>query len=86
MTNKERYREFCKTEKNIPIFCKDWWLDAVCNDAWDVVLVRKGNEIIASMPYYKVRKYGLNMLFMPKLTQFLGPYIKYPENQKNINT
>jgi hypothetical protein len=30
MTNKEKYREFCKNEKNLPIFSKDWWLDAVC--------------------------------------------------------
>ena len=37
MTNKEKYREFCKAEKNIPIFSKDWWLDSVCpeNKYWD---------------------------------------------------
>jgi len=42
MTNKEKYREFCKTKKDISIFSKDYWLDSVCGEAnWDVVLVEK---------------------------------------------
>ena len=53
MTNKEKYSEFCQKEKNIPIFSKDWWLDAVCGENnWDVALVEKGGQIMASMPYY----------------------------------
>ena len=83
MTNKDKYRKFCKTEKNIPIFTKDWWLDSVCGEEnWDVVLLEKDNKIVASLPYYTTKKMMLKMIFMPKLTQFMGPYIKYPEGQK----
>jgi lipid II:glycine glycyltransferase (peptidoglycan interpeptide bridge formation enzyme) len=87
MKNKEKYREFCKTEKNIPIFSKDWWLDSVCNKGeWDVALVEKGGQIVASMPYYVRRFFGLKIITMPKLTQNMGPYIKYPPGQKYYKT
>lgn len=83
MTDKENYREFCKIETNIPIFSKDWWLDSVCGkDNWDVALVKKEGTIIASMPYYEFKKGIFNVISMPKLTQTMGPYIKYPQNQK----
>lgn len=83
MTNKEKYRNFCKKEKNIPIFSKDWWLDCVCGiDNWDVVLVEKGGEIFASMPYYKKQKIFFDIITMPQLTQNMGVYIKYPPKQK----
>jgi hypothetical protein len=83
MTNKQKYRRFCETEKDMPIFSKGWWLDAVCGeDNWDVVLVEKGGHIVASMPYYNKKKAFFNLITMPKLTQTMGPYIKYPENQK----
>jgi len=40
LIDKELYREFCKVEDNIPIFSKDWWMDAVCGeDKWDVILI-----------------------------------------------
>jgi lipid II:glycine glycyltransferase (peptidoglycan interpeptide bridge formation enzyme) len=82
-TNKQKYREFCKTEINIPIFSKDWWLDAVCGeDNWDVAIVERGGEIWATMPYYIKRKWGFTLITMPPLTQKLGPYIKYPSGQK----
>jgi hypothetical protein len=83
MTNIEKYREFCKVEENIPLFSKDWFLDSVCGvDNWDVALVEKGGEVVASMPYYKKRKAIFNIITMPKHAQTMGVYIKYPENQK----
>lgn len=84
MTNKEKYIKFCLDNSDIPIFSQPWWLDAVCGEnGWDVVIVEKGNEIFATMPYIKpVSKYGLTYSCMPKLTQKLGPYIKYPAGQK----
>ena len=86
MTNKEIYRNFCKIEKGIPIFSKDWWLDAVCGeDNWDVILFEKGGEIWASWPFYLVKKVIFKIVTMPKLTQTLGIYIKYPEKQKYCN-
>lgn len=52
MTNKDKYHIFCDHEKGIPIFNKDWWLDAVCGENnWDVALVEKGGSIVGSLPY-----------------------------------
>lgn len=83
MESKSRYRELCDKETTIPIFSKDWWLDAVCGENnWDVVLVRRNTEIVASMPYYLTNEFGIKRIVMPKLTQTMGPWIKYPQGQK----
>ena len=86
MNNKQKYIEFCKNEKVMPIFSKPFWLDAVCGeDGWDVILVEKGGKIFASMPYVKpIVRYSLTYSTMPKLTQTLGPYISYPKGQKYV--
>lgn len=77
MTNKEKYRELCSTEKSIPLFSQDWWLDSVTDsDSWDVSLVIKDNTIIASMPYVLERRFGLVLIRQPLLTQTLGPWIR----------
>lgn len=83
ITNIDKYRAFCKIEKDIPLFNQDWWLDAVCDKGyWDVALVEKNNEIIASMPYYIKKKFIFTAITLPTLTQTMGPYIKYPKEQK----
>lgn len=76
MTNKDKYRLLCKNELSIPIFSKDWWLDSVAGDAWDVVLVEKGDQILASLPYTMRQRYGLNVISQPALTQTLGPWLR----------
>lgn len=75
-TNKDCYRELCAVEPSIPIFSRDWWLDAVCGDAWNVCLIRRGGQIVATMPYYIRKKYGLTYLGQPALTQTMGPWIR----------
>ncbi len=86
MTNKERYIELCNKEKSIPIFSRYFWLDAVCGtENWNVILINNNkNEIIASMPYYASKEYGLVRLKMPRLTQKLGPWLK-PREFKSEN-
>lgn len=86
ISTKQKYRTHCKVEPLIPVFSKDWWLDAVCgNDNWNVVVVEKGGQIIASMPYYMVKSRGVWIITMPKLTQTMGTWLKYPPNQKHAN-
>ena len=82
---KQKYRDFCKTEPSIPIFSKDWWLDAVCGEEnWDVVLVEKRGQIVASMPCYTQRKHGARFIAMPSLTQTMGPWLR-TSNAKYAN-
>jgi hypothetical protein len=81
---KRKYRELCRSNPDLPLFDQDWWLDIVCGgtDNWDVCIVEKGNEIVASLPYYKVKKYGFRVIRMPQLTHMMGIWIRYPKNQK----
>ena len=83
MTNRQKYRQFAKRE-NLPIFMQPFWLNSVCENGmeWDVILYEKGGEIWGSFVYVLRKKYGFTLITMPKLTQFLGPYIKYPKGQK----
>ena len=83
MTNIEKYRIFCKEEDDIPLFSRDFFLDSVCGDNnWDVVLVEKGGKIVASMPFYKKKKFLFTIITLPKHTQTMGVYLKYPKGQK----
>lgn len=84
MTPKDRYRRLCEEEPSIPIFSRDWWLDAVCGDAWDVCLIEKGGKILATMPFHITRRYGFTLLTHPKLTQTLGPWLR-PSDAKYSN-
>lgn len=84
--DKDIYREFCSKETSLPVFIRDWWLDAVCGEVnWDVALVQKDNTVIAALPYYKVKKGGFKGMMLPPLSPHLGPYILYPENQKHAS-
>ena len=75
--SKELYRELCANEDLIPLFSKDWWLDAaIGSDRWDVALAFRDGKIIASMPYIIKGRYGFRLCTLPDLTQYLGPWIK----------
>lgn len=83
MTNKEKYKEFAQKEQ-LPIFMQPSWLESVCDNlmTWDAILYEKGGEIWGSFVYTIRKKYGFTLITMPNLTQFLGPYIRYPKGQK----
>ncbi|WP_372630166.1 GNAT family N-acetyltransferase [Cohnella sp.] len=83
MNDKSKYRDLCKKEREIPLFSMDWWLDVTAgSDNWDVSIVERNHEIVASLPYYFYKKIRFDVIHMPKLTPSMGVWIKYPENQK----
>ncbi|MCB0699791.1 MAG: GNAT family N-acetyltransferase [Chitinophagales bacterium] len=82
MDNKALYRQFCAEEKDMPLFIKDWWLDAVCCD-WDVVLVKKGDRIAGAWPYKVEKKMNVTLLRDQVLTPYWGPYVAYPHDLKH---
>jgi hypothetical protein len=81
--NKERYIDLCKSEKSIPIFSQNWWMDAVCGrENWDVAIVEENGKVIGSHPFYlKASESGLTIQKAP-LTQNNGIWIYYPEDIK----
>ena len=75
MTPKILYQGFCEKEKDIPIFSQPWYLDAVCGeDGWNILLVKRGNEVAVSMPIQDYKKYGFRMPRMPLHVKYWGPY------------
>ena len=77
MTNKELYREFCKSSSDLPIFMTDWWLDAVCaGKQWDVLLnFNEKGEIQAALPYLLRKRAWMKYIIMPQQTQIGGIWV-----------
>lgn len=81
---KNLYRDLCVVETTIPLFSKDWWLDAVCGkENWSVAVALKDGKIVASWPYYIKRRSGLVISTMPLLTQSLGVWYKKDKGKYN---
>lgn len=82
--NKEKYRLLCDENKDIPLFMQAWWLDAVCepeNKIWDVFINLHNGKIIGAMPYHLLKKFRLKGIIQPRLSQYNGIWLNYPENQ-----
>jgi hypothetical protein len=74
--DKSAYCQFCASA-NVPIFMQNWWLDAVCGDAWSVVLsVNKKGDIEAALTFAKRQKFGLTTLSEPVLSPFCGVWFR----------
>jgi hypothetical protein len=69
LTNKDKYRNLCRTEPAIPIFSRDWWLDAVCKTKWDVLLYEEKERIRAAIPLHLPLP---KIVSMPPYTQTMG--------------
>ena len=66
------------------IFEQPWWLDALAPGKWRAAEVKRGDEVVARMPYTISKKLGMTMLYKPKLTQTLGPWLR-PSTRKYAN-
>lgn len=66
------------------LFDRPWWLDAVAPGAWGAVEVRRGNDLVARLPYVTEKRLGLTGLNMPPLTQALGPWLA-PSTGKHVH-
>ena len=77
MTNKELYRDFCRTNGELPLFMQDWWLDAVCaGKQWDVLLnFDPDGTIQAALPYLLRKRAWMTYIVMPQQTQIGGIWL-----------
>lgn len=83
---KKIYREFSRTEPSLPIFFRDWWLDAAAGpDAWNVALVMKNGQVTAAMPYVSRREYAMRVISQPLLTPMLGPWLRPGKGKPSTN-
>ncbi|GAB6393876.1 MAG: GNAT family N-acetyltransferase [Bacteroidales bacterium] len=69
---KDAYRRLCETEATLPVFSRDWWLDAVCGEKkWNVLLIEEKGRVLAALPLYVPVR---NLVSMPPYTQTMGPW------------
>ena len=80
---KMEYIAFCeKKEMYIPIFSQPWWLEAVSDGDWDVIIVCEGGKIVACHPFFFIKhQNGLEIRKAP-LTQNNGILVNYPKDIK----
>lgn len=73
MSYKEKYRQWCSQE-DVPLFLQAWWLDVACSQGkqWNVLLHEKDGQILASLVFHYVRKFGFQMILLPELTPYSG--------------
>lgn len=58
------------------LFQEPWWLDAVAAGEWDEVVVKRGGRVAARLPFVRKEKLGGTWLLQPKLTPYLGPWLR----------
>lgn len=76
-SRKQIYKRFCTEESSVPIFSRDWWLDATAgSDNWDIALVEEKGNVLACMPYLRKKRGGLSVSTAPPLTYCMGPWIR----------
>ncbi len=66
------------------LFQQPWWLDAVAAGEWDEVVVKRGGQVAARLPFVRRKRLGSTWLLQPKLTKWLGPWLR-PSNAKLTN-
>lgn len=76
MHHRETYRQFAALAPDLPLFMQPWYLDVVCEGGeWDAVVVEKGGQIVAVMPYFLKKKWGRHYITMPQLCKLMGPWL-----------
>jgi hypothetical protein len=73
-------------EESIPgvnsLFEQPWWLDSVAPQACGAAVVRRGEDVVARLPYMRRRRLGLTTIVQPPLTQTLGPWLVRSEGKR----
>ncbi len=59
-----------------PLFFQPWWLEMVAPGSWDYVVVRRGDDIAAVLPYVSKERWHWRLLEMPRMTPYLGPWLR----------
>lgn len=55
------------------IFHEEWWLDAATNGNFSIVEVMSGGRTVGRLPFTVTNRFGLQGIWTPPLTHFLGP-------------
>ncbi len=82
---KLRYRQYTD-HHYVPLFFRPWYLDAVTDGQWDVILAIHDKEIVGAFIYFLKKKWAIRYIFNPSLCPYTGPIIFDRSRQKEILT
>ena len=76
MPDQARYRAFCRTAPDVPVFAQPWYLDACATGgAWGAVMAEEQGRVVAALPYFYKQKGPFRYATMPPFVKWLGPYL-----------
>lgn len=80
--DKSSYAELCKMEY-ICLYNQAWFMDTVCGDPknWDVLVCKKGREIVGALPFFVKKKYGFSYITLPYRVQHNSVWIRINPKQ-----
>lgn len=82
-TTKAEFRDFCAKSPSLPLFLSYDWMELISADReWDVVMEKKGEQIVGFFVFLLRKKLGKTFILNPVLTPFTGLWLDYPEGQK----
>lgn len=82
MSNKEKYRQYCKSF-DVPLYISPDWLEAVTLNSgdWDVVFSYTSEDKVQGFwPFVFKKQVFWTKITMPAFTPYMGPRLVYPEN------
>ena len=79
------YDELVKRSPQGSIFAHRWWLEAVAPGMYEILEIKKGDEIQAAWPIVYHKSDGAKHVCMPALTQKLG-ILFAPSDAKPVET
>jgi len=56
-------------------FQEPWWLNVVAPGEWEEVVIKRGGQVVARLPYVRQKILGSVLLIQPRLTPHLGPWL-----------
>ena len=66
------YDAFVDSSPQGSLFHTSWWLDAVAQNSYAILSIKRNDEILAAWPLTFKKLAGLNLILLPQLTPKLG--------------
>jgi len=86
LNNKALFKKFSeKHSKRLSFSMHYNWWNEVVEEHWDVAVVANKEEIKAVWPYFIRKKGPWKMIAQAHLTPYAGPFLVYPEGQKEAS-
>jgi hypothetical protein len=80
--NPKDWDSFVEQSPQRSLFSKSWWLQAMSSNRLEILVLYKGQRIVAGMPMVRLHKYGYKKICMPGFTKMLGVLFEPPTSQK----